>query len=33
LRRGDAATAEFRGDRLDIIVCPKTNAVIGFWCG
>jgi Peptidase inhibitor I78 family len=27
LRRGEATTAEFRGDRLDIIIDPKTNAV------
>jgi hypothetical protein len=33
LRRGEAMTAEFRGDRLDIIIDPKTNAVIGLWCG
>jgi hypothetical protein len=33
LRRGDATTAEFRGDRLDIIIDPKINAVIGLWCG
>ena len=33
LRRGDAMTAEFRSDRLDIIIDPKTNAVIGLWCG
>ena len=26
LRRGDATTAEFRSDRLDIIIDPKTNA-------
>jgi hypothetical protein len=32
LRRGDATTAEFRGDRLDIIIDPKTNAVIGLRC-
>ena len=33
LRRGDATTAEFRSDRLDIIIDPKTNAMIGLWCG
>jgi hypothetical protein len=33
LRRGEAMTAEFRGDRLDIIIDPKTNAVIALWCG
>jgi hypothetical protein len=33
LRRGDATTAEFRSDRLDIILDPKTNVVIGLWCG
>ena len=33
LRRGDATTAEFRSDRLDIIIDPKTKAVIGLWCG
>lgn len=33
LRRGEATTAEFRGDRLDIIIDPKTNKVIGLWCG
>jgi Peptidase inhibitor I78 family len=33
LRRGEAVTAEFRGDRLDIIIDPKTNAVIALWCG
>jgi Peptidase inhibitor I78 family len=33
LRRGEATTTEFRGDRLDIIIDPKTNAVIGLWCG
>jgi Peptidase inhibitor I78 family len=33
LRRGEATTTEFRSDRLDIIIDPKTNAVIGIWCG
>jgi hypothetical protein len=33
LRRGEATTAEFRSDRLDIVVDPKTKAVIGLWCG
>jgi hypothetical protein len=33
LRRGEATTTEFRSDRLDIIIDPKTNAVIGLWCG
>jgi hypothetical protein len=33
LRRGDAVTADFRSDRLDIIIDPKTNAVVGLWCG
>jgi hypothetical protein len=33
LRRGEATTAEFRSDRLDIIIDPKTTAVIGLWCG
>ena len=33
LRRGEATTAEFRGDGLDIIIDPKTNAVIALWCG
>jgi hypothetical protein len=33
LRRGDATTAEFRGDRLDIIIDPKTSAVIALSCG
>jgi hypothetical protein len=33
LRRGESTTAEFRGDRLDIIIDPKTNVVIGLWCG
>ena len=33
LRRGEATTAEFRSDRLDIIIDPKTNAMIGLWCG
>ena len=33
LRRGDATTAEFRSDRLDIIIDPKTNVVIALWCG
>ena len=28
LRRGDAMTADFRSDRLDIIIDPKTNAVV-----
>jgi hypothetical protein len=26
-------TADFRSDRLNIIVDPKTNAVVGLWCG
>ena len=33
LRRGDAMTADFRSNRLDIIIDPKTNAVVGLWCG
>jgi Peptidase inhibitor I78 family len=33
LRRGEATTAEFRSDRLDIIIDPKTNVVTGLWCG
>jgi hypothetical protein len=33
LRRGEATTAEFRGDRLDMIIDPKTDVVIGLWCG
>jgi hypothetical protein len=33
LRRGEATTAEFRGDSLDIMIDPKTNVVIGLWCG
>jgi Peptidase inhibitor I78 family len=33
LRRGEATTTEFRSDRLDIIIDPKTNAVIGLRCG
>jgi hypothetical protein len=33
LRRGEATTSEFPSDRLDIIIDPKTNAVIGVWCG
>ena len=33
LRRGEAMTADFRGDRLGIIIDPKTNAVIGLSCG
>jgi Peptidase inhibitor I78 family len=33
LRRGEATTTEFRSDRLDIIIDPKTDAVIGVWCG
>ena len=33
LRRGDATTAEFRGDRLDIIIDLKTSAVIALSCG
>jgi hypothetical protein len=31
LRRGEAMTADFSGDRLDIIVDPRTNAVSGLW--
>jgi hypothetical protein len=31
LRRGEAMTADFRGDRRDIIVDPRTNAVSGLW--
>jgi hypothetical protein len=31
LRRDEAITAEFRGDLLDIIVDPRTNAVSGLW--
>jgi hypothetical protein len=31
LRRGEAMTADFRGDLLDIIVDQRTNAVSGLW--
>jgi hypothetical protein len=31
LRRGEAMTVDFRGDRRDIIVDPRTNAVSGLW--
>jgi hypothetical protein len=32
-RRGEAMTAEFCGDRLDIIIDPKAIAAMALWCG
>jgi hypothetical protein len=31
LRCGEATAADFRGDRRDIIVDPRTKAVSGLW--